>query len=154
MNAFTALKSVLIGCGVLLAVVITLLVYEMTISPQKPVKHKRKTKHSVSSSATDDEDEYISIAPTMTVKQIVNAYTLHTQEAEQKYTNKPMNVTGMITKITSGKTHSHVELDEMLICVCPKGSVKTLRPLQKVCITGTLRGKLLLDNCVMVKRPV
>ena len=146
MNAFTALKSVLIGCGVLLVILVMLFVYEMTV-PNKP-KRKRSGKDS------DDEDEYISIAPTMTVKQIVNAYTLHAQEAEQKYTNRPMNVTGMVTRITSGKKHSHVELDEMFICVCPKGSVKSLKPLQKVCITGTLRGKLLLDNCVMVKHPV
>ena len=140
MNAFTALKSVLIGCGVLLVVVAGLFVYEMTL-PAKP-KRRRSGKDS------DDEDEYISIAPTMTVKQIV------TQEAEQKYTNRPMNVTGRVTRITSGKKHSHVELDEMFMCVCPKGSVKSLKPLQKVCITGTLRGKLLLDNCVMVKHPV
>ena len=146
MNAFTALKSVLIGCGVLLVVVAGLFVYEMTL-PAKP-KRRRSGKDS------DDEDEYISIAPTMTVKQIVNAYTLHAQEAEQKYTNRPMNVTGRVTRITSGKKHSHVELDEMFMCVCPKGSVKSLKPLQKVCITGTLRGKLLLDNCVMVKHPV
>ena len=146
MNAFTALKSVLIACGVLLVIVAGLFVYEMTL-PAKP-KRKRSGKDS------DDEDEYISIAPTMTVRQIVKAYTLHAQEAEQKYTNRPMNVTGMITKITSGKKHSHVELDEMFMCVCPKGSVKSLKPLQKVCITGTLRGKLLLDNCVMVKHTV
>ena len=146
MNAFTALKSVLIACGVLLVIVAGLFVYEMTL-PAKP-KRKRSGKDS------DDEDEYISIAPTMTVKQIVNAYTLHAQEAEQKYTNRPMNVTGRVTRITSGKKHSHVELDEMFMCVCPKGSVKSLKPLQKVCITGTLRGKLLLDNCVMVKHTV
>ena len=146
MNAFTALKSVLIGCGVLLVILVMLFVYEMTV-PAKP-------KHRKSGQDSDDEDEYISIAPTMTVKQIVNAYTLHAQEAEQKYTNRPMNVTGRVTRITSGKKHSHVELDEMFMCVCPKGSVKSLKPLQKVCITGTLRGKLLLDNCVMVKHPV
>ena len=146
MNAFTALKSVLIGCGVLMVIVAVLLVYEMTVSSQKPAK--RKHKHD-----PDDEDEYISIAPTMTVRQIVNAYNMNLQEAEQKYTNRPMNVTGIVTRITSGKKHSHVELDEMFMCVCPKGSVKSLKPLQKVCITGTLRGKLLLDNCVMVKHP-
>ncbi len=146
MNAITALKSVLTACGVLLVIVAGLCVYEMTL-PAKP-KRKRSSKES------DNEDEYISIAPTMTVKQIVKAYTLHAHEAEQRYTNRPMNVTGMITRITSGKKHSHVELDEMFMCVCPKGSVKSLKPLQKVCITGTLRGKLLLDNCVMVKHPV
>ena len=147
MNVFTALKSVLIICGVLLVILAALLVYEMTLPPKKPAKPKHKR----SISDPDDEDEYVSLAPTMTVKQIVNAYTLHAQEAEQKYTNRPMNVTGMITRITSGKKHSHIELDEMFMCVCPKGSVKSLKPLQKVCITGTLRGKLLLDNCVMVK---
>ena len=150
MNVFAALKSVLIACGVLLVILAVLLVYEMTLPAKKPAKRKRKR----SISETDDEDEYVSLAPTMTVKQIVNAYTLHAQEAEQKFTNRPMNVTGRITGITSGKKYSHVELDAMFICVCPKGSVKSLKPLQKVCITGTLRGKLLLDNCVMVKHPL
>ena len=150
MNAFTALKSVLTASGVLLVLVVILFVYEMILSAKKPAgrKHKR------SISETDDDDEYVSLAPTMTVRQIVNIYTLHAREAEQRYTNRPMNVTGRITKITSGKKHSHVELDEMFMCVCPKGSVKSLKPLQKVCITGMLRGKLLLDDCVMIKHPV
>ena len=147
MNVFAALKSVLIACAVLLVILAGLLVYEMTLPAKKPPKPKRR--HSVSD--PDDDDEYVSLAPTMTVRQIVNAYTLHAQEAEQKYTNRPVNVTGIITRITNGKKHSHVELDEMFICVCPKGSVKSLKPLQKVCITGTLKGKLLLDDCVMVK---
>ena len=150
MNVFTALKSVLIACAVLFVIVAVLLVYEMTL----PAKKTPKPKHKRSIGDSDDDDEYISLAPTMTVRQIVNAYTLHSQEAEQKYTNRPMNVTGRITRITSGKKHSHVELDEMFICVCPKGSVKSLKPLQKVCITGTLRGKLLLDNCIMVKHQI
>ena len=101
----------------------------------------------------EDDDEYISTAPTMTVRQIVNAYTINPKEAEDNYTNRPMNVTGLITRITTGRTHSHVELDEKFMCVCPQGSVKNLKPLQKVCVTGTLRGKFLLDDCVMVKRP-
>ncbi len=141
------LKNILIGCGVLLVIIAAVLVYGMNLSPKKTPKRRR------SGTDSDDEDEYISIAPTMTVRQIVNAYTLHAQEAEKKYTDKPMNVTGLVTRITSGKKHSHVELDEMFMCVCPKGSVRSLRPLQKVCITGTLRGKFLLDNCVMVKHP-
>ena len=132
----------------MLAIVVAALAYEMSSSQKKPPKRRRKALD------PDDEDEYISIAPTMTVRQIVNAYTLNLQEAEQKYTNRPMNVTGIITGITSGKKHSHIELDDMFMCVCPKGSVKSLKPLQKVCITGTLRGKLLLDDCVMVKHPV
>ena len=94
MNAFTALKSVLIACGVLLVIVAGLFMYEMTL-PAKP-KRKRSGKDS------DDEDEYISIAPTMTVRQIVKAYTLHAQEAEQKYTNRPMYHRNAERKIIAG----------------------------------------------------
>ena len=120
-----------------------------------PAKPSRKTarKHNNTPDDEDNDDEYISIAPTMTVRQIVSEYTRDPDAAEAKYTNMPMNVTGLITRITTGRTHSHVELDEKFMCVCPQGSVKNLKPLQKVCITGTLRGKYLLDDCVMVKRP-
>ena len=99
------------------------------------------------------EDEYISLAPIMTVRQIVSAYTRAT-DAESKYTGFPMNVTGIITWITTGGKYSHVELDEKFMCLCPQGSVKNLKPLQKVCITGTLIGKYLLYDCVMVKHPL
>ena len=123
--------------------------YEVMM-PAKPHVVRRRKHHD-----TDDgEDEYISVAPTMSVRQIVREYTRDPAGAEARYTDRPMNVTGVITRITTGGKYSHVELDEMFMCVCPQGSVRSLKPFQKVCITGTLRGKLLLDDCVMVKYPL
>lgn len=148
----SGLRIVIIGYLVIeLILCVMCFIYEMTI----PGKNKSGRKRSNYDSDDDeDEDEYISTAPTMSVRQIVNEYTKNPQEAEAKYTDKPMNVTGLITKINMGGKHSHVELDEMFMCICPQGSVRSLKPLQKVCITGTLRGKYLLDDCVMVKRPL
>ena len=102
----------------------------------------------------DDGDEYISTAPTMTVREIVNEYTRNLQEAERRYTDSPMNVIGRVTKITNGEKHSHVELEGVFMCVCPQGSVRSLSTGVRVSITGTLNGKYLLDDCLMVKYPV
>ena len=139
----------LIPLGVL-AVCIVLFAAGIVFSDRNSSERKSKA----SSEDPDDGDEYISLAPTMSVRQIFRAYTRNPSEAEQKYTDRPLNVTGLITRITDGGKYSHVELDEKFICICPQGSVRNLRPLQKVCITGTLRGKFLLDNCVMIKHPM
>ena len=120
--------------------------------PVKPSRRRKKGRRG--NQDDEDVDEYISIAPTMSVRQIVSAYTRDPAGAEARYTGFPMNVTGLITRITNGGKYSHVELDEKFICVCPQGSVSNLKPLQKVCITGTLMGKYLLDDCVMVKHPL
>ena len=145
---------VIAGYIALQAVMCVLCFLHEAMMPARPSrKTSRRHKKSPNDIDDDDDDEYISVAPTMTVRQIVSEYTRDPDAAEAKYTNMPMNVTGLITRITTGRTHSHVELDEKFMCVCPQGSVKNLKPLQKVCITGTLRGKYLLDDCVMVKRP-
>ena len=102
----------------------------------------------------DDGYEYISTAPTMTVLQIAKEYSRNPKEAAKRYTNSPMNVTGTISRITRSRKHSHVELDGMFMCVCPKGSVRSLRKGLQVSITGILRGQFLLDNCIMVKHPL
>ncbi|MBQ7544043.1 MAG: hypothetical protein IJT02_03775 [Synergistaceae bacterium] len=104
--------------------------------------------------ADDDGGEYISTASTMTVREIVKAYTRDPQGAEKKLTNNPMNVTGRVTRIANGGNYSHVELDKVFMCICPQGSVKSLSVGTRVCITGTLRGKYLLDDCLMVKYPL
>ncbi len=133
-----------------LAVCMVLFTAGIIFSARKPPERRSRP----SREDPDDGDEYISLAPTMSVKQIIKTYTRNLAEAEQKYTDRPMNVTGLITRITDGGKYSHVELDEIFICICPQGSVRNLKPLQKVCITGTLRGKFLLDNCVMIKHPL
>ena len=125
-------------------------VYDSTLEKPKPVKGKKRK----ASLYADDDDEYVTAAPTMTVKQIVSEYTRNPDEAEKRLTDNPMNVIGLITKISDGGTYSHIELDEKFLCICPQGSVRNLKPLQKVCITGTLRGKYLLDDCLMVKHYV
>ena len=138
------LRAVIIGYLILLLIVCSMcLGYEISLLDSKP-------------KYDDDEleDEYISTAPTMTVRQIVKEYTRSPQEAERRYTNRPMNVTGTISRITKGRKHSHVALDGMLMCVCPQGSVRSLRKGLQVSITGTLRGQFLLDDCVMVKHPL
>ena len=142
----SGLQAVIIGYVILLLIISSMcFAYEMSLPASKP---------KVRRSQDDDGDEYISTAPTMTVRQIVKEYTRSPQEAERRYTNSPMNVVGTISRITKGRNHSHVELDGMFMCVCPQGSVRSLRKGLRVSITGTLRGQLLLDNCVMVKHPV
>ena len=122
------------------------LALELSVSDKTPPRRRKAD--------DDDEDEYISTASTMTVREIVNAYTSSPQSAEKRLTNTPMNVTGRVTRIANGGNYSHVELDKVFMCICPQGSVKSLSVGTKVCITGTLRGKLLLDDCVMVKYPL
>ena len=135
---------VIAGYIALQAIMCVMCFLHEAMMPGKPSrKTARRNKKSPDDADNDDDDEYISVAPTMTVRQIVSEYTRDPDGAEAKYTNMPMNVTGLITRITTGRTHSHVELDEKFMCVCPQGSVKNLKPLQKVCITGTLRGKYL-----------
>ena len=142
----SGLQAVIIGYVILLLIISSMcFAYEMSLPASKP---------KVRRSQDDDGDEYISTAPTMTVRQIVKEYTRSPQEAERRYTNSPMNVVGTISRITKGRNHSHVELDGMFMCVCPQGSVRSLRKGLRVSITGTLRGQLLLDDCVMVKHPV
>ena len=140
---------VLAGVNVLLCVVVALcLMMELSIPDDKPSRKRRKKDDE------DDGDEYVSMAETMTVREIVNEYTKNQAEAERMYTNTPLNVIGRVTKITNGEKHSHVELEEVFMCVCPQGSVRSLSTGVRVSITGTLRGKYLLDNCLMVKYPV
>ena len=142
----SGLRAVIMGYTILLLVICSMcLLYEMSLPAGKS---KARRGHD------DEEDEYISTAPTMTVRQIVNEYTRSPQDAGRRYTNSPMNVVGTISRITKGQKHSHVELDGMFMCVCPQGSVRSLRKGLRVSITGTLRGQLLLDDCVMVKHPV
>lgn len=142
--------AIIVGGYIALQMILCVLCFmHEAMMPGRPSRRQKRKRRAGNDS--DEEDEYISIAPTMTVREIVKAYTRDPQEAEAKYTDKPMNVTGLITRITTGGTYSHVELDEKFICICPQGSVSKLKPLQKVCITGILRGKYLLDNCVMVK---
>ena len=140
------LRAVIMGYVILLLIVCSMcFAYELSLPTVRP-EHGR--------GQDDDEDEYISTAPTMTVRQIVKEYTRSPQDAERRYTNSLMNVTGTISRITRGRKHSHVELDGMFMCVCPQGSVSSLRKGLQVSITGTLRGQFLLDNCIMVKHPV
>ena len=140
------LRAVIIGYVILLLIVCSMcFLYEMSLPNSRPQAKRRYD---------DDGEEYISTAPTMTVRQIMKEYTRSPQEAERRYTNSPMNVVGTISRITKGRNHSHVELDGMFMCVCPQGSVRSLRKGLRVNITGTLRGQLLLDDCVMVKHPV
>ena len=140
---------VLAGLNVLLCVVVALcLMMELSIADDKPSRKRRKKNDE------DDGDEYVSMAETMTVREIVNKYTKNPVEAERMYTNTPLNVIGRVTKITNGEKHSHVELEGVFMCVCPQGSVRSLSTGVRVSITGTLRGKYLLDNCLMVKYPV
>ena len=124
--------------------------FALEISMPKTKNHIAEDKEN---NDEDDGDEYVSNAMTVSAKFIVNEYTREPIESEKKYTNRAMNVTGTISRITNGREHSNIELDGMFLCVCPKGSVKNLREGQKVKITGTLKGKLLLDNCIMIKRP-
>ena len=102
----------------------------------------------------DDGDEYISRAPTMTVREIVREYDRDPEGAAKTLTGSPMNVVGRVTSIADGGNFARVELDKVLMCVCPQGSVKSLSAGTRVCITGTLRGKYLLDKCIMVKYPL
>ena len=102
----------------------------------------------------NDAEEYISTAPTMTVRQIAKEFARNPKYAARHYVNAPLNVTGTISRITRGRNHSHLELDGVFMCVCPQGSVRSLRKGLRVSITGTLRGQFLLDDCVMVKHPV
>ena len=142
------LRAVIMGYVILLLIICSMcFAYEISLPSSKPQPKRRQDDD-------DGEDEYISTAPTMTVLQIVKEYTRSPQEAERRYTNSPMNVVGTISRITKGRNHSHVELDGMFMCVCPQGSVRSLRKGLRVSITGTLRGQLLLDDCVMVKHPV
>ena len=140
------LRAVIIGYVILLLIVSSMcFAYELSLPASEPKARRGQD---------DDEDEYVSTAPTMTVRQIVKEYTRSPQDAERRYTNSPMNVVGTISRITKGRNHSHVELDGMFMCVCPQGSVRSLRKGLRVSITGTLRGQLLLDDCIMVKHPV
>ena len=140
---------VLAGLNVLMLIIFALcLMMELSLHDGEPSR-KRKD-----SDDEDEGDEYISTAPTMTVREIVNEYTRNLQEAERMYTDSPMNVIGRVTKITNGEKHSHVELEGVFMCVCPQGSVRSLSTGVRVSITGTLRGKYLLDDCLMVKYPV
>lgn len=140
---------VLAGLNMLLCVMVALcLMMELSIPESKPSRKRRKK------SDDDEGDEYISTAATMTVREIVNEYTKNQAEAERVYTDRPMNVIGRVTKITNGEKHSHVELEGVFMCVCPHGSVRSLSTGVRVSITGTLRGKYLLDDCLMVKYPV
>ena len=140
---------VLAGLNILLCLVVALcLMMELSIPEDKPSRKRSKNDDE------DEGDEYISTAETMTVREIVNEYTKNPVEAERMYTDRPLNVIGRVTKITNGEKHSHVELEEVFMCVCPQGSVRSLSTGVRVSITGTLRGKYLLDDCLMVKYPV
>ena len=146
----SGLKILVIGYTVLLLIVCGLcFVLEMSMPAPSRRKHKRGQDDN-----DDEDDEYISTAPTMTVRQIRKAYTNNPDEAERRYTNNPMNVTGIISRVTNSENYSHVELDGIFLCICPQGSVRSLRAGMRVSITGILRGQLLLDDCVMVKHPV
>ena len=138
---------VLAGLNILLCVIAALCLFlEASFHDGKSSRKKKDDE--------DDGEEFISTAPTMTVREIVNEYTRNLQEAERRYTDAPMNVIGRVTKITNGEKHSHVELEGVFMCVCPQGSVRSLSTGVRVSITGTLRGKYLLDDCLMVKYPV
>ncbi|MBQ7155947.1 MAG: hypothetical protein IJR85_10405 [Synergistaceae bacterium] len=142
---------VLAGLNMLLCIIVGLcLILELSMPSNKPSRKRKKRKND----EEDDGDEYISTAQTMTVREIVNEYTKNPAEAERVYTNTPLNVIGRVTKITNGEKHSHVELEGVFMCVCPQGSVRSLSTGVRVSITGTLRGKYLLDDCLMVKYPV
>ena len=73
----------LIPLGVL-AVCIVLFAAGIVFSDRNSSERKSKT----SSEDPDDGDEYISLAPTMSVRQIFRAYTRNPSEAEQKYTDR------------------------------------------------------------------
>ena len=138
---------VLAGLNVLLLIIFALcLIMEVSLHDGESSRRRKDDE--------DDGEEFISTAPTMTVREIVNEYTRNLQEAERRYTDSPMNVIGRVTKISNGEKHSHVELEGVFMCVCPQGSVRSLSTGVRVSITGTLRGKYLLDDCLMVKYPV